>query len=155
MDGREELCMESLLMDSESMAELTPARMQELVGQIGNTPLEPIVMVIDGRMRRVHLKLEGANPAGSVKDRTAFALVQNLENRCLLHQGSIVVESTSGNLGVALAFICRAKGYAFLAVVDPKTTRENLDRMQALGAMIDMINHPGSNSGYLLSRLNR
>jgi 2,3-diaminopropionate biosynthesis protein SbnA len=147
--------MESLLMDSESMAELTPARMQKLVGQIGNTPLEPIDVVIDGRMRRVHLKLEGANPAGSVKDRTGFALVQDLEERGLLRAGSIVVESTSGNLGVALAFICRAKGYAFLAVVDPKTTRENLAKMQALGAMIDLVDTPDASGGYLLSRLAR
>lgn len=147
--------MESLLMDSESMAELTTARMQKLVGQIGNTPLEPIVMVIDGRMRWVHLKLEGTNPAGSVKDRTGYALVEDLEGRGLLRAGSIVVESTSGNLGVALAFICRAKGYAFLAVVDPKTTRENLVKMRALGAVIDLVDTPDASGGYLLSRLAR
>src|SRR5579875_84949 len=147
--------MESLLMDAESIPQLTTGHMRSLMHQIGNTPIKPVYFVIDGKVRAVYLKLEGANPAGSVKDRTAFALVQNLENRCLLHQGSIVVESTSGNLGVALAFICRAKGYAFLAVVDPKTTRENLDRMQALGAMIDLIDHPDANGGYLLSRLKR
>src|SRR5579884_1594246 len=155
MDGREELRMETLLMDSESMAELTTARLQELVGQIGNTPLEPIVMVIDGRMRRVHLKLEGVNPAGSVKDRTGYALVEDLEVRGLLRAGSIVVESTSGNLGVALAFVCRAKGYAFLAVVDPKTTQENLAKMRALGAVIDLVDTPDASGSYLLSRLAR
>src|SRR5579885_3432801 len=148
-------CMESLLMDARSIPQLTTEHMRSLMHQIGNTPIEPIYLVIDGRVRAVYLKLEGANPAGSVKDRTGFALVQHLENRSLLHKGSVVVESTSGNLGVALAFICRAKGYSFLAVVDPKTTRENLDRMQALGAMIDLVDHPDANGGYLLSRLER
>lgn len=147
--------MESLLMDTGSIAGLTPARMQGLVSQIGNTPLEPIYLVIDGRVRKVYLKLEGANPAGSVKDRTGYALVQDLENRGLLHAGSVVIESTSGNLGVALAFICRAKGYAFLAIVDPKTTEENLAKMLALGASIELVNEPDVNGGYLLSRLAR
>jgi N-(2-amino-2-carboxyethyl)-L-glutamate synthase len=147
--------MESLLMDTGSIAELTSAQMHKLVNQIGNTPVEPIYLVIDGRMRKVYLKLEGENPAGSVKDRTGYALVQDLENRALLRQDSIVVESTSGNLGVALAFICRAKGYAFLAIVDPKTTQENLAKMQALGARIEMIDVPDVNGGYLLSRLAR
>ncbi len=147
--------MESLLMNARSIPELTTEHMRSLVDQIGNTPIEPVNFVIDGKVREVYLKLEGANPAGSVKDRTGFALVQNLENRCLLHKGSIVVESTSGNLGVALAFICRARGYAFLAVVDPKTTQENLERMQALGAMIELVDHPDGNGGYLLSRLER
>src|SRR5579885_1333790 len=102
-------CMESLLMDARSIPQLTTEHMRSLMHQIGNTPIEPIYLVIDGRVRAVYLKLEGANPAGSVKDRTGFALVQHLENRSLLHKGSVVVESTSGNLGVALAFICRAK----------------------------------------------
>jgi N-(2-amino-2-carboxyethyl)-L-glutamate synthase len=147
--------MESLLMDTSSIAELTPAHLHRLVNQIGNTPLEPIYLVIEGKVRKVYLKLEGANPAGSVKDRTGYALVQNLENRGLLREHSIVIESTSGNLGVALAFVCRAKGYPFLAIVDPKTTPENLAKMQALGAMIEPVDQPDVNGGYLLSRLAR
>jgi N-(2-amino-2-carboxyethyl)-L-glutamate synthase len=147
--------MEALLMNATSIAELTPVQMHRLVDQIGNTPIEPIYLVIEGRVRKVHLKLEGANPAGSVKDRTGYALVQDLEQRGLLRKGSVVIESTSGNLGVALAFICWAKGYTFLAIVDPKTTQENLAKMQALGAVIELVDQPDANGGYLLSRLVR
>jgi 2,3-diaminopropionate biosynthesis protein SbnA len=142
-------------MDATSTAELTPAQLGRLVDQIGNTPVEPIYLVIEGSVRKVYLKLEGANPAGSVKDRTGYALVTDLERRGLLHKESVVIESTSGNLGVALAFICRARGYPFLAIIDPKTTRENLAKMQALGAMIELIDQPDANGGYLLSRLAR
>jgi 2,3-diaminopropionate biosynthesis protein SbnA len=142
-------------MDARGIAELTPAQMCKLVDSIGNTPIEPIYFVIEGRVRKVYLKLEGANPAGSVKDRTGYALVQDLEQRGLLHKGSIVIESTSGNLGVALAFICRAKGYPFLALVDPKTTQENLAKLQALGAVIELVDQPDESGGYLLSRLIR
>ncbi len=147
--------MESLLMNARGIAEITSIEMHRLVHQIGNTPVEQIYFVIDGKVRKVHLKLEGANPAGSVKDRTGYALLQDLEHRNLLHKGSVVIESTSGNLGVAIAFICRTKGYPFLAIIDPKTTQENLAKMQALGAMIELVDQPDANGGYLLSRLAR
>ena len=142
-------------MNAASIAELTSVEMRRLVNRIGNTPLEHLYFVIDGRARKVYLKLEGANPAGSVKDRTGYALVLDLEQRGILHEGSTVIESTSGNLGVALAFICQTRGYSFLAIVDPKTTQENLAKMRALGAMIELIDQPDANGGYLLSRLTR
>lgn len=142
-------------MDTMNIAQLSPAQLHGLLGQIGNTPLEPIYFVIDGNVRKICLKLEGANPAGSVKDRTGYALVNDLERRGLLHEGSVVVESTSGNLGVTLALICLAKGYPFLAIVDPKTTQENLAKMRALNAMIELVDQPDANGGYLLSRLAR
>ncbi len=147
--------MKPVLMDATNIAQLSPAQLRGLLDQIGNTPLEPIYLVIDGNIRKIYLKLEGANPAGSVKDRTGYALVNDLEQRGLLREGSVVVESTSGNLGVALAMICRAKGYPFLAIVDPKTTPENLVKMRALNAMIELIDQPDANGGYLLSRLAR
>jgi 2,3-diaminopropionate biosynthesis protein SbnA len=153
--SREGICMESLLMDARTITELTPNYLRGLVDSIGNTPVEPVYFVIKGKVRKVYLKLEGANPAGSVKDRTGYALVQDLEQRGLLHEDSIVIESTSGNLGVALAFICRAKGYPFLAIIDPKTTAENLARMLALGARVELVNEPDAGGGYLLSRLER
>ena len=90
--------MQSLLLDVSSITDLTPEQLSRLVDQIGNTPVEPIYFVIEDKVRKVHLKLEGANPAGSVKDRTGYALVQDLEDRGLLHKGSVVIESTSGNL---------------------------------------------------------
>ncbi len=121
----------------------------------GNTPIARIALTIHGRTRTVHLKLEGANPCGSLKDRTAASLVDDLEQRGLLRRGSTLVESTSGNLGVALASIARRRGYPFLAVVDPKTTPENLARLRRLGARIELVETPDEAGGYLLSRLQR
>jgi len=142
-------------MDLRGIVDLTPAELNGLVRRIGNTPIQPIYLVLKGIARKVYLKLEGANPTGSMKDRTGFGLVQHLESRGLLNKGSIIIESTSGNLGVALALLCKAKGYGFVAVVDPKTTEENIVKMQTLGAHIDMVHQPDTTGGYLLSRLER
>jgi N-(2-amino-2-carboxyethyl)-L-glutamate synthase len=122
---------------------------------VGNTPLIRRHLRVWGQWRRVWLKLEGCNPAGSLKDRTAASLISDLEKRQLLNSSTTLLESTSGNLGVALAYLCRQKGYRFLAVIDPKTTPEICSRMQELGAEIDLITEPDENGGYLLSRLRR
>jgi N-(2-amino-2-carboxyethyl)-L-glutamate synthase len=147
--------MELVLMEPADIAALTPAELYHYVQGIGNTPLRPIYFVIDGAIRAVHLKLEETNPTGSVKDRTGYALVQSLESQGILRQRSVIVESTSGNLGVALALLCRASEYDFIAVIDPKTTAENIAKMRALGAQIEMVEQPDSSGGYLLSRLER
>jgi N-(2-amino-2-carboxyethyl)-L-glutamate synthase len=137
------------------LADLSPAELAELTGRIGDSPLVPVIFTIGGAARKVHLKMEGNNPAGSVKDRTARALIEDVERRGVLRADSIIVESSSGNLGVALSFICRARGYRFLAIVDPKTTRENVERMRALGAEVDVVEQPDPSGGYLLTRLER
>jgi 2,3-diaminopropionate biosynthesis protein SbnA len=142
-------------MNLQGIADLTPIELSRLVQQIGNTPLDSIYLVINGSVRKVHLKLESSNPTGSVKDRTGYALIRSLEERGVVTKGSVVIESTSGNLGVALSLICKARGYGFVAVVDPKTTQENINTMQVLGATIDMVHQPDVNGGYLLSRLKR
>jgi N-(2-amino-2-carboxyethyl)-L-glutamate synthase len=142
-------------MDINEITNLSLGEMSKLAQTVGNTPLEPLSLIINGTRRTIHLKLEGANPTGSAKDRTAKGLMQALEDEGRLQQNSIVVESTSGNLGVALSFLCKAKGYPFIAVVDPKTTQENSERMSALGAHIEMVKQPDQSGGYLLSRLER
>ncbi len=142
-------------MDVTAIADLAPVELNKLAQQLGNTPMEPIYLVIGGIARKIHLKLESENPTGSVKDRTGYSLIQELESQGRLKKGSVVVESTSGNLGVALSFFCKLKGYKFIAVVDPKTTQENLTKMQMLGAEIEMVHRPDEVGGYLLSRLAR
>jgi 2,3-diaminopropionate biosynthesis protein SbnA len=142
-------------MDAREIANLTPIELNKLAQQLGNTPLEPIYLVIGGVVRKVHLKLESENPTGSVKDRTGYGLIQALEAQGLLSKKSVIIESTSGNLGVALSFFCKLKGYTFVAVIDPKTTEENIAKLQALSAQIDMVDQPDENGGYLLSRLER
>lgn len=103
--------------------------------------------------KTIHLKFEGKNPTGSMKDRTGYALLYSLEAK--LKSDSVIIESTSGNLGVALALQCKKKGYPFVAVIDPKTTRENVERMRALGAQIELVDQPDVTGGFLLSRLTR
>lgn len=122
---------------------------------VGNTPLLGIVLVIAGCPREVYLKLEGANPTGSMKDRTGYALLQDLSEQGKLHADSVIVESTSGNLGIALAAFCQQRHLRFIAVVDPKTTAENLCRLEAFGAQLDMVRESDATGGYLLSRLAR
>jgi N-(2-amino-2-carboxyethyl)-L-glutamate synthase len=142
-------------MDAANIASTWTHERSKLFQQPGNTPMESISLHFEGGSRTIHLKMESHNPTGSVKDRTAFGLLQALEAQGRLHAGSVVVESTSGNLGVALSYLCKLKGYRFIAVVDPKTTQENIAKMQALGAEMEMVEQPDENGGYLLSRLRR
>ncbi len=123
--------------------------------EVGNTPMAPIQVNINGDSRTIYLKLEGHNPAGSSKDRTARALIEDIEARNRISKSTIVLESTSGNLGVALSFVCHAKGYPFVAVVDPHTTEEARQNMRALETRIEMVSEPDHTGGYLKARLNR
>jgi N-(2-amino-2-carboxyethyl)-L-glutamate synthase len=143
------------LIDFKTIAKGLSGDLNNLIRQIGNTPLQPINLMLEGRACRVHLKLEGANPTGSIKDRTGYALIQDLEDRGMLYTQSNIIESTSGNLGVALALLCKARGYRFTAVLDPRTTQENIVKMQLLGAHTEMVHQPDETGGYLLSRLAR
>ncbi|MEO7019449.1 MAG: 2,3-diaminopropionate biosynthesis protein SbnA [Ktedonobacteraceae bacterium] len=142
-------------MNLEEIVALPPTEEKKLLQESRETPLQAVYLTFCQHKCLVHLKLEGENPTGSMKDRTAYSLVQNLEKQGQLRPGSTIVESTSGNLGVALAFIARAKGYRFIAVVDPKTTPENLEKMRQLGAQIEMVTQFDVCGGYLLSRLQR
>ena len=125
------------------------------VASIGNTPLAAFSLRINNRTSNLALKLERENPTGSMKDRTAISLIQDLEERGYLNEASTIIESTSGNLGVALALICKARGYDFIAVVDPKASEENIYKMQALGARIEKVDEQDETGGYLLTRLKR
>ena len=101
---------------------------------MGDTPIERIRLLIDGKRRNAFLKLESHNPGGSVKDRTAFGLLQSLETTGQLRAGGRILESSSGNLAISLAMLARDRGYQFTAVVDPTMTAENMRRLHALGA---------------------
>ncbi|MFJ1680903.1 pyridoxal-phosphate dependent enzyme [Streptomyces sp. NPDC088251] len=86
----------------------------------------------------VYLKIEGLNSAGSVKLKTAVALVAEAEASGRFPPGRLI-ESTSGNLGVALAVVCAAKGYPLTCVTDPNTNAQSVRIMEALGAEIVVI----------------
>ncbi|MER7723214.1 2,3-diaminopropionate biosynthesis protein SbnA [Streptomyces sp. NPDC096323] len=102
---------------------------------------------------RVLLKLEGLNPAGSVKLKTAVALVEDLEERGLLKEGSRLIESTSGNLGVALSMVCAAKRYRLTVVTDPNANAQSIRLMQVLGADLVVVRERDANGGFLQTRI--
>lgn len=142
-------------MELSAIADLNRDQLHSLLEGIGNTPMVPVYLTIHNRPRKVFLKLEGANPSGSIKVRTAYALVCDLEQRGVLRDDSIILESTSGNLGVALSMIARARGYHFRAIVDPKITDENIAKMRSFGAEIELVHEPDKTGGYLSARLDR
>lgn len=101
----------------------------------------------------VFVKIEGLNVAGSVKIKTALNLINTMEAEGHIFPHSKIIESSSGNLGVALSMICAGRGYVFTCVVDPNTSYRNIKIMEALGARIVMISKVDENGGYLGSRI--
>lgn len=101
----------------------------------------------------VFLKLEGLNPAGSVKLKTALSLIEDAEHRGLLAPGTPIIESSSGNLGIALSSICATKSYPFTCVVDPNTSTTSADHMRALGTEVVVVDSLDANGGFLASRI--
>jgi cysteine synthase A len=104
----------------------------------------------------LHLKCEAFNFAGSVKLKAANAMVEGAEKDGILKPGSALVESSSGNLGLALSMISANKGYDFVCVTDARANRSIMRYMQALGATVHVITHapPGSEGGLLGARIN-
>ncbi|MFF4603453.1 pyridoxal-phosphate dependent enzyme [Streptomyces sp. NPDC001339] len=120
---------------------------------LGLTPVKPITLDVQGRQRTIQLKLEGHNITGSIKARTAYGLVRGLVDEGKVRPGVELIESTSGNLGLALASMARYLGVGFTAVLDPMSTVECRSRLEDLGAGIVMVDEADEAGGYLLSRL--
>ncbi|WP_280247149.1 pyridoxal-phosphate dependent enzyme [Nocardia abscessus] len=102
---------------------------------------------------RLRLKLEMYNPTGSVKYRTAVGLLSSLDATAPIGEGTRVIESTSGNLGVALSAILSGMGAQFIAVVDPKLSPEMRSTMTGTGAQLISVDAQDNRGGYLQSRL--
>lgn len=103
---------------------------------IGNTPLVRVQRLASGSGNVVLAKLEGNNPAGSVKDRPAYSMIRYAEERGDIRPGDTLVEATSGNTGIALAMVAATKGYRMLLLMPENMTEERRAAMRAYGAEI-------------------
>jgi cysteine synthase A len=127
-----------------------------ILSAIGNTPLIQLTRVFRDIDFRLFAKLECLNPGGSMKDRPAFSILKNAMESGILMPDSVVVESSSGNMGVGLAQACSCLGLQFICVVDPKTTQQNIRLLKAYGAKVDMVTQPDPNTGeFLQARIDR
>ena len=106
-----------------------------ILDTIGNTPIVRINRLAPKHVT-LYAKVEAFNPAGSVKDRLAYAIIIDAEQRGVLKPGQTVVEATSGNTGVALAAVCAARGYPFVAVMSDSFSVERRKLMRAYGAKL-------------------
>jgi cysteine synthase A len=102
---------------------------------IGNTPIVRLNNMGPDDLD-IYVKVESFNPLASVKDRLAFAIVNDAEQRGLLKPGQVVIEATSGNTGIALAMVCAAKGYQFVAIMADSFSIERRKIMRGLGAKV-------------------
>lgn len=123
---------------------------------VGNTPLIRMSRVLADAPFETYAKFEGLNPGGSIKDRPARLIIQEALETGDVGAGTVVVESSSGNMGIGLAQACRYYGLRFICVVDPNATAQNLRILQAYGAEVSRVDSPDLATGeWLPARLTR
>ncbi len=106
---------------------------------IGNTPLVKLQRLNPNPSNVILLKLEGNNPAGSVKDRAAFNMINQAEMRREISAGDTLIEATSGNTGIALAMVAAIKGYKMVLIMPDNLSQERRDAMTAYGARLILV----------------
>lgn len=122
---------------------------------IGNTPLVELKKIADPRFH-LFAKLEGANPGGSTKDRPALEIVRHGLSTGRIQKDTVIVEASSGNMGVALAQICSYLNLAFICITDTKATPQHINLLRAYGAEVEVISVPDPATGdFLVARINR
>ena len=119
-----------------------PAAYGDIVQAIGHTPLVRLERLSPRPGVRIWAKLESHNPTGSIADRVAQALIADAEDRGAIRSGQTILEPTSGNTGIALAMICRRKGYRLKVVMPENVTPERTQRLEMYGA--EIVYSPGS-----------
>src|ERR1700723_1612916 len=110
-------------------------KFDNILGTVGNTPVVRINHLAPAGIN-LFVKIEAFNPLGSVKDRLALGILEDAERRGELKPGQTVVEATSGNTGIALALVCAARGYPFVAIMPESFSVERRQIMRAYGAKV-------------------
>jgi cysteine synthase A len=121
-----------------------------ILDAIGNTPLVALRRLIPGGRFDLYGKLEGLNPGGSMKDRSAAAILQAAMEEGHLAPGGLVLESSSGNFAIGLAQACAYLGLRLICVVDTKTTPQHVAVLRTYGAVVDLVDAPEPATGELL-----
>ncbi|WP_438493698.1 2,3-diaminopropionate biosynthesis protein SbnA [Paenibacillus sp. IHBB 3054] len=127
-----------------------------ILSTIGNTPLIKLSNLFQNSSFEVYAKMELLNPGGSAKDRPALRMIQEAWKEGRIRPGTVIIESSSGNMAISLAMICKYLGLRFISVIDPRTTETNIQILKALDAKIDYVAEPDPETGeFLPARLTR
>lgn len=127
-----------------------------ILDAVGDTPLVRLRRYLPAARFQLFAKIEALNPGGSIKDRPAVRILEHALRAGALRPGAVVIESSSGNMGIGLAQACLYHGLRFICVVDPKTTEANLRVLRAYGARIDFVARPDPETGeFLQARIKR
>src|SRR5688572_12074265 len=118
-------------------SETTMSTSENVLSLIGNTPLVKLGS-LDTGPGELFLKLESQNPGGSIKDRIGLSMIEAAERAGALSSGSLLVEATAGNTGLALALVAARKGYRLLLVIPDKMSQEKIFHLRAMGAEVRM-----------------
>ncbi len=112
-----------------------------ILEQIGNTPLIKINKINKGLKPQIFAKLESANPGGSVKDRIGYSMIIDAEEKVELKPGGTIIEATSGNTGIGLAITAAVKGYKSISVVTDKVSAEKINYLKAFGGEVIVVSN--------------
>tara|TARA_B110000858_G_scaffold111077_1_gene127134 strand:- start:3146 stop:4033 length:888 start_codon:yes stop_codon:yes gene_type:complete len=114
---------------------------------VGKTPLVALQRIQGSTSNTILVKLEGNNPAGSIKDRPALSMIQHAETRGDINPGDVLIEATSGNTGIALAMAAAIKGYKMVLIMPENNTEERKAAMRAYGAELILVSKEASMEG--------
>src|SRR5246127_2543267 len=107
-----------------------------IVETVGRTPLVKLNRITAGLEATIAMKCEYFNPLGSVKDRIGMAMIEAAEQQGIINPDTVIIEPTSGNTGIALAFVCAAKGYKLILTMPESMSVERRRLLKALGAQV-------------------